>query len=60
MLDINRIFKNDRLMRAMTGLNLVAFERLLPSFRAVYEEAHSVLSNGGEPPGGGRKPILRH
>jgi len=50
MLDINRIFKNDRLMRAMTGLNLVAFERLLPSFRAVYEEAHSVLSNGGEPP----------
>lgn len=42
MLDINRIFKNDRLIRAMIGMNRVAFERLLPSFNAAYQEAHPV------------------
>ncbi len=58
MLDINRIFKNDRLMRAMTGLNLIAFERLLPSFSAAYQEAHPVSLQRQRAPGGGRKANL--
>jgi DDE superfamily endonuclease/Helix-turn-helix of DDE superfamily endonuclease len=58
MLDINRIFKNDRLMRAMTGLNLVAFERLLPSFSAAYQAAHPVSLQRQRAPGGGRKANL--
>lgn len=58
MLDINRIFKNDRLMRAMTGMNRVAFERLLPSFSAAYQEAHPVSPERQRAPGGGRKGNL--
>ncbi len=59
MLDIKRAFKNDRLMRALTGLNLAAFERLLPSFSAAYEEAHPVSKMRKRSPGGGRKANLR-
>jgi hypothetical protein len=33
MLNLERILQNDRLLRAMTGLNRKAFEKLLPSFR---------------------------
>ncbi|NES64408.1 MAG: transposase family protein, partial [Okeania sp. SIO2D1] len=32
MLDINRVLKEDRLLRALTGLNLKAFNELLPAF----------------------------
>lgn len=58
MLDIQRAFKNDRLMRAMTGLNLTAFDALLPSFSQAYKEAHPVSANRQRAVGGGRKANL--
>jgi hypothetical protein len=58
MLDIKRAFKNDRLMRALTGLNRTAFDALLPSFSAAYEEAHAVSKIRQRAPGGGRKANL--
>ena len=39
MVNLERILNNDRLMRAMTGLNRKAFESLLPSFTQAYEES---------------------
>jgi hypothetical protein len=36
MLNIERALKQDRLLRAMTGLNRKAFDALLPMFSAVY------------------------
>lgn len=59
MLDIKRAFKNDRLMRALTGLNLAAFDQLLPSFSAAYEAAHRASKPRKRSPGGGRKANLR-
>lgn len=38
MFNIKRALKQDRLLRALTGLNLQAFEVLLPAFTLVYEE----------------------
>jgi hypothetical protein len=38
MLNIERALKQDRLLRAMTGLNRKAFDALLPTFSAVYEQ----------------------
>ena len=32
MLDINRVLKEDRLLRALTGLNRKAFDELLEAF----------------------------
>jgi hypothetical protein len=37
MLNLDRIFHPERLLRAMTGLNQKAFEKLLPSFAQAYE-----------------------
>jgi len=59
MLDIRRALNNDRLMRAMTGLNRTAFEQLLPSFSAAYKEAHPVSKTRKRAVGGGRKPTLK-
>jgi hypothetical protein len=60
MLNLERILKQDRLVRAMTGLNRKAFEELLPSFTEAYECS---LSNGQQErqraPGGGRKATLK-
>jgi hypothetical protein len=60
MLNLERILNQDRLIRAMTGLNLRAFETLLPSFADAY---HQSLLNGNQErkraPGGGRKPVLQ-
>ena len=39
MLDVDRVLRQDRWMRAMTGLNLQAFARLLVSFSMAYEAA---------------------
>ncbi len=39
MLDIERILKQDRLIRAMTGLNSQAFNALLPSFTEASEKS---------------------
>lgn len=58
MLDINRVFKNDRLMRALTGMNLAAFDQLLPSFTQAYQAAHPISIQRQRAPGGGRKANL--
>jgi hypothetical protein len=39
MLDIERILKEERLIRAMTGLNSKAFNALLPSFTEASEKS---------------------
>ncbi len=60
MLNLDRILRDDRLLRAMTGLNRQAFEKLLPSFREAYQQ--SQVKPGVErkrAPGGGRKATLR-
>jgi hypothetical protein len=60
MLNLDRILQNDRLLRAMTGLNRKAFAKLLPSFMEVYQR--SQMKPGVErkrAPGGGRKATLR-
>jgi DDE superfamily endonuclease/Helix-turn-helix of DDE superfamily endonuclease len=59
MLDLDRIFQQDRVMRAMTGLNYAAFEALLADFIPVY---HASLVRPGmvrqRAVGGGRKATL--
>ena len=59
MLDLNRVFQNDRLMRALTGLNLAAFDQLLPSFSAAYTAAHPMSPKRQRSPGAGRKANLK-
>ena len=60
MLNLERILQQDRLIRAMTGLNRKAFEALLPSFTAAYERSlFSDLPERQRAVGGGRKPTLR-
>jgi hypothetical protein len=39
MLNLDRILNQDRLTRAITGLNRKAFEELLPSFTAAYQQS---------------------
>jgi hypothetical protein len=39
MLNLERTFQSERLLRAMTGLNRKAFEALLPSFATAYEKS---------------------
>lgn len=57
MLDIQRVLNQDRLLRALTGLNRKAFEALLKTFSCLYEQ------NREQQPrqravGGGRKARL--
>ncbi|CAA9356861.1 Mobile element protein [uncultured Leptolyngbya sp.] len=59
MLDIQRVLKQDRLLRAMTGLNRKAFEALLETFSRLYEEARQQQPRQ-RAVGGGRKARLRH
>ncbi|NJL38578.1 MAG: transposase [Leptolyngbyaceae cyanobacterium SM1_4_3] len=57
MLNIERALKQDRLLRALTGLNRKAFDALLPTFSAVYEQ--SLLGHPRQRAvGGGRKARL--
>jgi len=58
MLDLNRVFKDDRLMRSLTGMNLAAFDQLLPSFSEAYQAAHAALPTRQRKPGAGRKSNL--
>jgi Helix-turn-helix of DDE superfamily endonuclease len=59
MLNLERILAQDRLMRAMTGLNLKSFEELLPSFSEAYEQSILKLAKKRKRArGGGRKPVL--
>ena len=59
MLNIHRVLENDRLLRALTGLNRKAFDELCAVFGAVYQE---VLQSDPKPRkrarGGGRKARL--
>lgn len=60
MLNLDRILQDDRLLRAMLGLNRKAFEKLLPSFSEAYQQ--SQMKPGVErkrASGGGRKATLR-
>ena len=60
MLNLERIFQQDRLLRAMTGLNLKAFESLLPSFAQAYEQSRVKPDiERKRAVGGGRKATLR-
>ncbi|NJP09627.1 MAG: transposase [Leptolyngbyaceae cyanobacterium RU_5_1] len=60
MLNIQRALENDRLLRALTGLNRKAFDALCEVFSRVYQES---LENDPKPRkrarGGGRKARLR-
>lgn len=59
MLNLERALKQERLLRAMTGLNQKAFKALLPSFSTTYEQA--VLQSPRQRAlGGGRKARLRN
>jgi hypothetical protein len=39
MLKIEGVIKQDRLLRALTGLNQKAFESLLPTFEQQYQQS---------------------
>ena len=59
MLNIERILKQDRLVRATTGLNLKALKALEPSFKEAYQQ--SLIKPEKERKrqlGGGRRPTL--
>lgn len=60
MLNLERILRNDRLMRAMTGLNRNAFEKLLLSFSQAYQQRQiQAKLKRQRALGGGRKATLR-
>ncbi len=61
MLNIDQVLKQDRLLRALTGLNRKAFETLLPTFNDCYEQ---IIREQRKQPrqravGGGRKAYLK-
>lgn len=59
MLDLHRVLRQDRLMRAMTGLNLQAFARLLVSFSLASKQAEQADATPRQRArGGGRKARL--
>ena len=59
MLDIERILQQDRLVRAMTGLNRQAFYTLLPTFATEYAQAEETrLKPRQRAIGGGAKAKL--
>jgi hypothetical protein len=58
MLNIKRALKQDRLLRALTGLNLQAFEVLLAAFTLIYEEQQALKPRRQRDIGGGRKAKL--
>lgn len=58
MLNIERALKQDRLLRAMIGLNRKAFDALVPTFSEVYEQS-LVQHPRQRALGGGRKARLR-
>ncbi|MHC5720057.1 MAG: hypothetical protein ACYTX0_50500 [Nostoc sp.] len=45
MLNIEGTLKQDRLLRALTGLNRKAFDALLPSFSSIYKNSQKLLFN---------------
>ena len=60
MLNIERILKQERLVRAMTGLNLKAFKAMETSFEEAYRQSLNQLEKERKRrQGGGRKATLR-
>jgi hypothetical protein len=60
MLNLDRILKQDRLLRAMTGLSRKAFEEPLPIFAQAYESSRlQEQQQRQRAPGGARKATLR-
>jgi Helix-turn-helix of DDE superfamily endonuclease len=60
MLNLERILNQDRLIRAITGLNRKAFEELVPSFTEAYEQSLvKPVEDRKRALGGGRKATLR-
>jgi hypothetical protein len=57
MLDIERALNQDRLLRALTGLNRKAFDALLETFSPVYEQTRQTQARQ-RAVGGGRKARL--
>jgi hypothetical protein len=57
MIRFERVFKDDRLMRALTGLNLLEFEALLPTFERVLFELQN-RKDRKRAVGGGCKGLL--
>lgn len=61
MLNIQRALENDRLLRALTGLNRKAFDELCDVFGAVYQETLECESKPRQRArGGGRKARLQN
>lgn len=59
MLNLERILKQERLLRATTGLNRKAFEALLPNFAQAYEQSRIKPNVKRQRAlGGGRKATL--
>ena len=58
MINIEKILKHDRQIRATTGLNQQRFELLLPSFAEAYQEALD-KKRRWRAAGGGRKATLK-
>ena len=57
MLNIEQALKQDRLLRALTGMNRKAFETLLSTFTEVYEQSKP-KKRRKRAIGGGRKACL--
>lgn len=57
MLDIQRVLNQDRLLRALTGLNRKAFDELRRNFSPVYEQSRQIQPRQ-RAVGGGRKARL--
>jgi hypothetical protein len=57
MLDIERVLNQDRLLRALTGLNRKAFDALSAGFSSLYEQSRQTQSRQ-RAVGGGRKARL--
>jgi hypothetical protein len=58
MLNIEQAVKQDRLLRALTGLNLQAFDALLLTFTQIYEQTRPEKPRK-RAVGGGRKARLK-
>jgi hypothetical protein len=58
MLDIEWVLRQERLLRALTGLNRKAFEELLAAFSWLYEQTRQTQPRQ-RAVGGGRKARLR-
>lgn len=60
MLNIHRVLGQDRLLRALTGLNRKAFDELLATFSTVYEQTLTTPASPRQRAlGGGRKARLK-